>query len=191
VGKGNAYTGRYSFFAAPMTQSSPNTDNKIRNISLAMAAAAVSAGLFFATRNDAQTLTAAKVAERAIPLEQAQTNGKPSLVEFYAEWCTSCNSMAPTIAAMEEKYRGKINFVALNVDNEKWVPEAERYQVSGIPHYVFIDANGKILGNLIGEQTNKIFDTNLKALSGGKAIPYAQAQPGQTSTFKKNQVKIQ
>jgi thiol-disulfide isomerase/thioredoxin len=174
-----------------MTQSSPNTDNKIRNISLAVAAAAVSAGLFFATRNDAQTLTAAKVAERAIPLEQAQTNGKPSLVEFYAEWCTSCNSMAPTIAAMEEKYRGKVNFVALNVDNEKWVPEAERYQVSGIPHYVFIDANGKILGNLIGEQTNKIFDTNLKALSGGKAIPYAQTQPGQTSTFKKNQVKIQ
>jgi hypothetical protein len=63
--------------------------------------------------------------------------------------------------------------------------------VSGIPHYVFIDANGKILGNLIGEQTNKIFDTNLKALSVGKAIPYAQAQSGQTSTFKKNQVKIQ
>jgi thiol:disulfide interchange protein len=179
------------FFLVLMTQSSPSPDNKIRNIALAVAAAAVSAGLFFATRNDAQTLTAAKVAERAIPLEQAQANGKPSLVEFYAEWCTSCNSMATTVATMEEKYRNKVNFVALNVDNEKWVPEAERYQVSGIPHYVFIDAKGKILGNLIGEQTNAIFDANLKALSGGKSIPYAQAQAGQTSTFRKNQVKVQ
>jgi len=52
-------------------------------------------------------------------------NGKPTLIEFYANWCSQ--AMAPIW--LTAKYPDSVNFVMLNVDNTKWLPEILKYLV--------------------------------------------------------------
>ena len=56
----------------------------------------------------------------SIEPEIAFQNNKPTLLEFYAEWCEVCKEMAPAVSNLKEEYEKEINFVFLNVDNQKW-----------------------------------------------------------------------
>jgi thiol-disulfide isomerase/thioredoxin len=113
-------------------------------------------------------------------MDTAMRNGKPTLTEFYANWCTSCQAMAPKIAQVKQKFGDSVNFVMLNVDNTKWLPEVLRYRVDGIPHFVFLDSKGEAIAQTLGEQPLGIIEANLNALVDGAPLPFATAT-GQTS----------
>ena len=73
--------------------------------------------------------------------------------------------MAPDIAALEGQYGDKVNFVMLNVDNTKWLPEMLKYRVDGIPHFVFLGKQGESQAEAIGDQPRTIMANNLEAVS--------------------------
>ena len=50
----------------------------------------------------------------SVDVKVAMCNGKPTLVEFYADWCESCKVMAPTMRSLEAQYRDKINFITID-----------------------------------------------------------------------------
>lgn len=177
-----------------MTTNSPNSPmmspekseatiaKRVRNFLMAMAAIALVASLFFGTQVQTDTATLTSLAEDSTPLEVALGNGKPTFMEFYANWCTSCQVMAKDMGTLKQQYADKINFVMLNVDNNKWLPEIERYRVDGIPHFVFLDRDGKAIAQALGEQPKSIMAANLEALVGGQPLPNA-SMTGQVSTF--------
>jgi thiol-disulfide isomerase/thioredoxin len=121
-------------------------------------------------------------ANQAQPIDIALTNGKPTLMEFYANWCTSCQAMAPDLAAVKTKFGDRVNFSMLNVDNTKWLPEVTKYRVDGIPHFVFFDNKGKVLAQAIGEQPRQILESELTALITGNTLTET-APSGETSKF--------
>ena len=155
---------------------------RLRNFLIVMVAIALSVALFLGLRTETTSATLAKLSDASTPLEVAVSNGKPSLVEFYADWCTVCQKMAPDIAQLETEYADKMNFVMLNVDNLKWLPEMLRYRVDGIPHFVFLSQQGETIAQAIGDQPRTIMASNLEALVTGSSLPYAQAS-GKVSKF--------
>ncbi|PMB34518.1 thiol:disulfide interchange protein [Fischerella thermalis CCMEE 5205] len=157
------------------TKSEFNAGTRVRNFLVAIVAIALSVSLVFGLKSQGNTVSLTQLGEESTPLEVALANGKPSLVEFYANWCTVCQKMAPDIAALEKQYAEKVNFVMLNVDNSKWLPEMLKYRVDGIPHFVFLSENGEPIAQAIGDQPRTIMASNLDALAVGSPLPYAQA----------------
>ncbi|MCT0200002.1 thioredoxin [Synechococcus sp. CS-1325] len=112
-----------------------------------------------------------QMARRSLELPVALANGRPTILEFYADWCAVCRSMAPAVEAIETKHRGALDVVLLNVDNPRWAAEIERYDVNGIPQLEFFDREGQSVGRSLGGRSLAELDAIATALIAGKPLP--------------------
>lgn len=95
--------------------------------------------------------------------------GKLVYIDFWATWCGPCRGELPHLEKLEKDYQGKkVVFVKISLDDDMdawrkmvtekkmggvqlhadgaWNSDAARsYQIKGIPTFVLIDANGKII----------------------------------------------
>jgi len=94
--------------------------------------------------------------ELSVDPEIAFKNNKPTFLEFYAEWCEVCKEMAPKISALKDEYEKDINFVFLNVDNQKWGNYIRKFDVNGIPQVNIFDKKGNLKSTFIGKQEESI-----------------------------------
>ena len=156
--------------------------NRLRNILIALAAIALSVAIFLGIQTESGVASLEVQAKNSTSLEVALSNNKPTLTEFYANWCTTCQSMAKDLGEMKKKYGDSVNFVMLNVDNSKWLPEILRYRVDGIPHFVFLNKDGEAIAETIGEQPRPVLEADLEALVADLPLPYVYSQ-GQVSQF--------
>ena len=90
--------------------------------------------------------------ELSVDPKVALQNNKPTFLEFYAEWCEVCKEMAPKVSALKEEYEKDINFVFLNVDNQKWDNYIRKFDVNGIPQVNLLDSKGNLITTFIGKQ---------------------------------------
>lgn len=147
---------------------------QIRNLIIVVVAVVLSAAVFLGLQTETGSASLATLAEESVPLEVALANGKPSLMEFYANWCASCQAMAEDMGELKQAYGDRVNFVMLNVDNSKWLPEMLHYRVDGIPHFVYLDETGEPTGSAIGEQPHTIMSDNLESLIAQQPLPHVQ-----------------
>ncbi len=107
--------------------------------------------------------------------------GKPIYIDLWATWCGPCMAEMPALKEIEEKYKDvPITFISLDVfdDKAKWeafvtrekpmgvqlistdrdMPFIKKYVVDGIPRFIFLDKEGKII------------DANAPRPSDGKLI---------------------
>ncbi|MEG4043438.1 MULTISPECIES: thioredoxin family protein [unclassified Microcoleus] len=164
----------------------PNPETKVatrlRNLLIVLTAIALSISIFFGLQTQTPSSSLTDMAKASTPLETALVNGKPTLMEFYANWCGSCQAMAKDLSEIKQKYAEPMNFVMLNVDNDKWLPEITKYRVDGIPHFVYLNDKGSPVAETMGEMPRSIMEANLEALIAGKPLPHVQAG-GQVSNF--------
>ena len=90
--------------------------------------------------------------ELSVDPEIAFTNNKPTFLEFYAEWCEVCKEMAPQVSAFKNEYEKDVNYVFLNVDNQKWNNYIRKFDVNGIPQVNLFDKKGDLISTFIGKQ---------------------------------------
>lgn len=100
--------------------------------------------------------------ENEAQAQDAKSDKKLVVFDFFATWCGPCKAMAPAMEQMEKKYAGKIEFRKIDVDQE---PElAQQYNITGVPTIVVLSADGKILDSTVGLQTVDELDKMFSAL---------------------------
>jgi peroxiredoxin len=129
--------------------------------------------------------------------------GKPLVINFAASWCGPCEVEAPVLAKVHEKYKDRVTFFGIAVNDK---PDSQRafaqrhgltfpigldpnesvvnsYQKRarvpyyGIPTTFFIDADGNIVSFYVGPVTENIFDQKVSAILKG-----SESETGTTST---------
>lgn len=75
-----------------------------------------------------------------------QISDKPTLIDFWAPWCTPCNKMTPVIDELKIFIGDKADIVKINVDESPEI--AKQYNIKSIPTFI-------ILKNK--EETNRLF----------------------------------
>ncbi len=99
----------------------------------------------------------------------ARANGKPVMLDFYADWCVSCKEMERftfSDAAVQAKLRNAILLqadVTANSADDKAL--LQRFQLFGPPAILFFDTQGKELADfrVTGYQDAPQFITSLKS----------------------------
>jgi len=85
---------------------------------------------------------------------------RPTLVDFYADWCGPCRAMASVVDALASDFEDRANVVIVNVDES---PElASRYGVQSIPMFMVV-RDGNATQKLVGVQTR---DALARAIAG-------------------------
>ena len=96
----------------------------------------------------------------------------PTLLQFWATWCTNCKALEPRINAAITKYAGKVRFVAVAVSVNQTVDRikayrdkyhmahdivydrkgyaADAYEVAATSYIVVVDGKGKIVYTGLG-----------------------------------------
>ena len=148
-----------------MGSQSNYTSNKFQKILLALLALFFMALiLFFKSTIFASTLQLRNFGNLSMDPEIAFTNGKPTYLEFYAEWCEICKEMAPEVTELKKDFDNEINFVFLNVDNPKWDKFVKQFKVNGIPQINFIDSNSNLKATFTGLQEEKTLKDSINYL---------------------------
>ncbi|MCK5902989.1 MAG: thioredoxin TrxA [Cocleimonas sp.] len=71
----------------------------------------------------------------------------PVLVDYWAEWCGPCKSIAPLLEDISSEYEGKMIIAKLNIDENPAVPP--KYGIRGIPT-LMIFKNGEVEATKVG-----------------------------------------
>jgi thioredoxin len=80
---------------------------------------------------------------------------KPILVDFYANWCGPCKSIAPYLEELADEFEGKVTVAKLDVDQNN--ASATKYGVRGIPTLILFE-NGQQKEVIVGADPNQIRD---------------------------------
>ena len=112
-----------------------------------------------------------QLAKNSLLPEQALSNGRPTVLEFYADWCEACKEMAPDMIDAKKQNSNKVDVVLLNVDNPRWSDLIDKYNVNGIPQLNFFDDKGELKGFSLGVRKNKELNEIFLALINNLELP--------------------
>ncbi len=85
----------------------------------------------------------------------------PVLVEIEADWCGTCEIMAPMLERLAADYIGQIKFGSLDMDTNRQL--AKEYCVTKLPSLLFFK-NGQLVDHIIGMVSTKILEERIRKL---------------------------
>ena len=163
----------------------PNLKTSYKTILISIISIVIISLLLFRNNFFKSTYLLKSFGELSVDPEIAFTNNKPTFLEFYAEWCEVCKEMAPQVSSLKNEYEKDINFVFLNVDNQKWGNYIQKFAVNGIPQVNLFDRKGNLISTFIGKQDEIKIRESIKNLEI-EDKPYEEIINAEFSTIQEN-----
>ena len=89
---------------------------------------------------------------------QVLRGAKPTLVDFWAEWCAPCRALGPVVEEVARIHAAKLEVGKMNIDENPNTPS--KFGVRAIPTLVLFK-NGAVVDQLIGLVTRAKIDEML------------------------------
>ena len=86
---------------------------------------------------------------------------KPTIVDFWAEWCAPCRAISPIIEKLSEEYGDRVKIAKINIDDSPITPG--KYGVRAIPT-VLAFRDGQVIEQIQGARPRAVFDEMVKKL---------------------------
>jgi len=102
-------------------------------------------------------VTDADFAEQVIRAEQ------PVLVDFWAEWCGPCRTLAPVIEELAGAYDGRVRVAKIDVDTNPQV--AGQFGIRSIPTVMLFD-KGQVVETFVGVRPRADYVESLDRVVG-------------------------
>lgn len=96
---------------------------------------------------------------------QAGTLGQPAFVEFYSDMCLICASIKGTVSDLEQQFKGKVDFIRINVDAPDSQASLKQFNVRGTPTIVLLDRRGGVAANVPGWSGDQAVEAALTQLA--------------------------
>ena len=151
--------------------SADNDLGSLQKIFLVLLSLFLVVSLFFFRSGFKATRMLDQLAKNSLEPGIALSNGKPTVYEFYADWCEACQEMALDMVNAEKLNSNKLDIVLLNVDNYRWFDLIDKYEVNGIPKLIFFDAKGEYKGFSLGVRKYSELNEIFNALINNSELP--------------------
>lgn len=92
-------------------------------------------------------------------VKQVLESSKPVLVDFWAEWCAPCKSIAPILEEIADERQEDLVVAKLNIDENPNIPQ--EYKIRGIPTLLLFK-NGKRVAVSVGAQARDSLESWLE-----------------------------
>ncbi|MBX9880086.1 MAG: thioredoxin fold domain-containing protein [Candidatus Obscuribacterales bacterium] len=81
---------------------------------------------------------------------------KPKVISFHADWCPTCDQLQPSIDKAQGRYGSQVDFISVNIDDEKNKDIVRLYRVRGVPEVVFVNSRGKVVSTFMGNEPKQL-----------------------------------
>jgi len=71
-----------------------------------------------------------------------QSNDKPVLVDFWAEWCQPCKMMGPILKSLAQDWKDRLTVIKVNIDDKPHL--AQRFDVTAVPTMVLFKSGQEV-----------------------------------------------
>jgi cytochrome c biogenesis protein CcmG, thiol:disulfide interchange protein DsbE len=116
-------------------------------------------------------------------LSLRELRGYPVVVNFWASWCIPCKEEAPELAAGARRYRGRVVFLGIDIqdftgDARKFMDDVDAsyvsvrdgtsktsasYGLTGVPETYYVDRRGRAVFHSIGAVSKEDLETGIRA----------------------------
>ena len=90
-------------------------------------------------------LTLASFKEKVFDFENNKDwkfeGNKPCIIDFYADWCGPCKTLAPILEELSDEYGDKINIYKIDTEAEQEL--AGIFGIKSIPSLLFVPKDGQ------------------------------------------------
>ena len=93
--------------------------------------------------------------------EEVLDSDKPAIIDFWAEWCAPCRTIAPIIKELAAQYGDQVKIVKMDIDANPNTPG--QYGVRAIPT-VLAFKDGQVAQQLQGARPKADFEEMVKNL---------------------------